>query len=447
MSRAPIFLRVDATQQSGYERFARCMTIAAALQRRRRPVYFLSNLEPASLAMTLKRGGSDWIAMHNPVGAPADLAHVMKEMNRLGPSAILVDSPLATKSYLQELVAAGPMLISIDHQGAIRLPSHLIVNPLLGPSRDSYEYGASAQLLMGSRYAMVRPEIRRHRPTRSQEPAPLPVAEGKGVSFRALVALGEDDPQTKTRSSSPSSCSGAPKIGRVDVVVRKEHPQLEAIQAAAAANPDRLEVGARARRGDCTPRSLPFRPHRRQRLVERAGVHRRPAAGPRPERGALAERPAPRRGRLRERPRLAREHVGVDDPDGGPEPARQPARTPGDGAVRPQAFRRPGSGPSGERDRDRARRQGAARRARGRGVTSTDRPQARGRVFESPRVRSFAAITRGDSQSLVPGLGFFDTLTEVPFRPPSGASCVSRPLSSPLFSSSPPPSPGTTPVT
>ena len=97
------------------------MTIAAALQRRRRPVYFLADLEPASLAMSLKRGGSDWIGMHNPVGAPADLAQVQKEMNRLHPAAILVDSPLATKSYLQELVAAGTMVISVDHQAAIRL--------------------------------------------------------------------------------------------------------------------------------------------------------------------------------------------------------------------------------------------------------------------------------------------------------------------------------------
>jgi spore coat polysaccharide biosynthesis predicted glycosyltransferase SpsG len=241
MNRSPVFLRVDGTGQSGYERLARCMTIAAALQRRRRPVYFLADLEPASLAMTLKRGGNDWIAMHNPVGAPADLAQVQKEMNRLHPAAILVDSPLATKSYLQELVAAGPMVISVDHQAAIRLPSHIVVNPLLGPSRDSYEYGPAAQLLMGSRYALVRPEIRRHRPTRSQEPAPLPVAEGKGVSFRALVALGEDDPQMKTLELA-KLLLGAPKIGRVDVIVRKEHPRLEAIQAAAAANPDRLEV-------------------------------------------------------------------------------------------------------------------------------------------------------------------------------------------------------------
>ena len=58
-----------------------------------------------------------------------------------------------------------PTVLSVDHQGIIRLPSQLIINPLLGPSRDSFEFEPGAQLLMGARYALVRPEIRRHRPT------------------------------------------------------------------------------------------------------------------------------------------------------------------------------------------------------------------------------------------------------------------------------------------
>ena len=50
MNRDPILIRVDATPRNGFERFARCMTLAAALQRRRRPTFFLSQLEPTSLA-------------------------------------------------------------------------------------------------------------------------------------------------------------------------------------------------------------------------------------------------------------------------------------------------------------------------------------------------------------------------------------------------------------
>ena len=66
MTRDPIILRVDATTKSGYERLARCLTLAAAVQRRRRPVYFLSHLEPNSLAMNIKRSGNQWIAAEHP---------------------------------------------------------------------------------------------------------------------------------------------------------------------------------------------------------------------------------------------------------------------------------------------------------------------------------------------------------------------------------------------
>ena len=57
MNRDPILFRVDGTTATGLERLARCLTLAAALQRRRRPTYFLSQLEPASLALAIKRAG------------------------------------------------------------------------------------------------------------------------------------------------------------------------------------------------------------------------------------------------------------------------------------------------------------------------------------------------------------------------------------------------------
>jgi spore coat polysaccharide biosynthesis predicted glycosyltransferase SpsG len=243
MNRDPIFLRVDATPGSGYERLARCLTIAAALQRRRRPVYFLSNLEPASLAVTIKRGGNDWLPMNNRAGAPADQAQVLQAIAKHGPAAVLVDDADVKRAYLQDLVGAGAFVVSLDHHGAIRLPSHVIVNPLLGPSRDNYEFMPYAQLLMGKRYAMVRPEIRRHRQTRSQEPAPLmaPNSKGPGNLFRALVALGEDDPNRQTLQLA-KMLLGAPKIGRVDAIVRREHPQLDNLKALAEENPERFEI-------------------------------------------------------------------------------------------------------------------------------------------------------------------------------------------------------------
>src|SRR5262245_25661883 len=231
MTRDPIFLRVDATARTGYERLARNMILAAALQRRRRPVYFLSQLEPNGLALAIKRGGNNWLAMSHAAGTPDDLRETLQRIGQQNPAAIYVDDADASQDYLGELVAAGITVLSIDHLATSRLPSHMVVNPLLGPSKESYEFEPQAQLLMGRRYALVRPEIRRHRPTRSQEPAPLALPNSKGPSnlFRGLVALGEDDFNKQTMALA-KMLLGAPKIGKVDAIVRKEHPQLEQLK-------------------------------------------------------------------------------------------------------------------------------------------------------------------------------------------------------------------------
>ena len=61
MTRAPILFRVDAGPRPGYEHLSRCLVLAAALQRRRRPAYFLSRLDPGSLGLMVKRGGNEWL--------------------------------------------------------------------------------------------------------------------------------------------------------------------------------------------------------------------------------------------------------------------------------------------------------------------------------------------------------------------------------------------------
>jgi UDP-2,4-diacetamido-2,4,6-trideoxy-beta-L-altropyranose hydrolase len=128
------------------------------------------------------------------------------------------------------------MVVSLDSLANYPFPSRLIINPLLGPGRDCYEFNHGTQVLLGSRYALVRPEIRRVRPIRSQEPA---------QPFRVLVALGDDDPHNQAGELAKLLLN-CPKVGRVDVAARSFHPQLAELQALAAAAPDRLEIASEA---------------------------------------------------------------------------------------------------------------------------------------------------------------------------------------------------------
>src|SRR5258707_9572125 len=232
MTRDPILFRVDGTTRVGWEHLTRCLTLAAALQRRRRPTYFLSQLEPASLGLSIKRAGNDWLDADGPVGSDDDLEETIREIRRLGPAAVIVDSPEAQDTYLAELGRQGPLIVSLDNLAAVRFPSGLLINPLLGPGREDYEFEHGTQFLLGARYSLVRSEIRRIRAVRSQEP-PQP--------FRALIALGDDDPHQQTAELARLLLN-APRIGRVDMVVRPHYPNLESLQALAASCPDRLEL-------------------------------------------------------------------------------------------------------------------------------------------------------------------------------------------------------------
>jgi spore coat polysaccharide biosynthesis predicted glycosyltransferase SpsG len=243
MNRDPILIRVDANPKTGYERLARCMTLAAALQRRRRTTYFLAQLEPGSLALPIKRVGNEWLNADNPAGNPDDAQEVVQEIRRLKPAAVIVDDANASEEYLAELAGNVPLLVSMDHLANVRFPGQLIINPLLGPTKESYEYEPGAQLLLGRRYALVRSQVRRTRPVRAQEPAPLPASNGKANFglYRALVALGEDDPHRQSAELAKQLLN-VPRLGRVDLVVKPFHPEVEKFKALAEANPDRLEL-------------------------------------------------------------------------------------------------------------------------------------------------------------------------------------------------------------
>src|SRR5262249_12721974 len=107
MKRDPILFPVDGTPPLGYQHLAPCQVLAAALQRRRRPTYFLSQLEPGSLGLPLKRSGNDWLDADAPAGTAEDLQEIIQEVRRLQPAAVIIDAPEVGEDYLSELRAVG----------------------------------------------------------------------------------------------------------------------------------------------------------------------------------------------------------------------------------------------------------------------------------------------------------------------------------------------------
>ena len=180
----------------------------------------------------MKKGGNELIAAAGPAGTEADLAQTIQQIRRIRPEAVVVDSPNVQEDYLRELRREGVAVISIDSLGATAFPSQLVINPLLGPSREGYTHDRRTQLLLGARFAIVRPEMRRVRPLRSQEPI---------QPFRVLVALGDDDLNNQAGELAKVLLN-TPRVGRVDILTRSFNPEIESLRALAATCPDRLEV-------------------------------------------------------------------------------------------------------------------------------------------------------------------------------------------------------------
>jgi spore coat polysaccharide biosynthesis predicted glycosyltransferase SpsG len=242
MNREPVLFRVDATLRTGYESLARCQTFAAALQRRRRSAYFLSRLEPRFLGLNLKRAGNEWLEADGTAGTQEDLTETVQEIRRLQPAAVIVDSADVNEDYLVALRNTGTLVVSFDHQATVHFPSHLLINPLLGPDKETFEFSPETQILMGARYTLVRSEVRKCRAGRAQEPPRLPVDNGKiSGQFRCVVSLGEDDPNRQSIELARLLLN-VPKIGKVDVIARPHYPELEQLQALAADSGERLEV-------------------------------------------------------------------------------------------------------------------------------------------------------------------------------------------------------------
>ncbi len=183
-TRGPILFRCDGTPERGWEPLYQCLSLAAALQRRRRGTNFFSYLEPLSLATSINRANNDWAPAQHPLGTPGDLQATLAQVRKHNAAAVVVAGEGMTPEYLSALRETGTLVMAFDSTASMDFPCDLVVNPLLAPGKKPYRVGQGCQRLLGHRFALCRGVFRRQRTIRAMEP-PAP--------FRALVAMGDDD--------------------------------------------------------------------------------------------------------------------------------------------------------------------------------------------------------------------------------------------------------------
>ena len=137
--RGPILFRCDGTPDLGWEPLYQCLSLAAALQRRRRGTHFLSYLDPLSLAQVINRGNNDWVpaeaaARRRPAtwtprsgGPPAERRRGRRRRGRGDRRLPRELRPRPGRWWSPSTPTPAPTF-----------PGHVVVNPLLAPARKAY---------------------------------------------------------------------------------------------------------------------------------------------------------------------------------------------------------------------------------------------------------------------------------------------------------------------
>lgn len=231
-TRGPILFRCDGTRERGWEPFYQCLSLAAALQRRRRGTHFFSYLDPLSLATVINRGNNDWQPAEQPLGSPGDLAPTLARARALNVAAIVVAGEGVTPDYLSELKETGALVVVIDSTARVALPADILINPLLAPGKKAFRLAAGCQRLLGHRFSLCRGVFRRQRTIRSTEP-PTP--------YRVLVAVGDDDPAGDALHRTRQLIE-MENVSKVSVAVRTHHPQYDELLELADSSHGTIEV-------------------------------------------------------------------------------------------------------------------------------------------------------------------------------------------------------------
>ena len=231
-TRGPILFRCDGTAERGWEPLYQCLSLAAALQRRRRGTHFLSYLDPLSLATVINRGNNDWQPAEQPLGSPGDLEATLARARALNAAAVVVAGEGMSADHLSELRSTGALVVVFDSTAAQTLPADIVVNPLLAPGKKAYRLAPGSQRLLGHRFSLCRGVFRRQRTIRATEP-PMP--------YRVLVAVGDDDPAGDALERTRQLIE-MEKVSKVSVAVRTHHPKYDELLELADASHGTIEV-------------------------------------------------------------------------------------------------------------------------------------------------------------------------------------------------------------
>lgn len=230
-----VAFRADASAQIGSGHVQRCLTLARELRELGAAPLLLSRDLPPALRARAERAGVEVVALPAAPteAADADATRAALE-SRGGVDWLVADHYGLGGAWQRQARTVARRVLAIDDLAADvadDLDADIVLNANLGATAQAYDgrVPARAALLVGPRYALLRPEFARLR-------AAQPPRDG-GLR-RVLVSLGGADAPNHTAKVLEALREPALAALQVDVVVGALNPHLDALQAAVRSLPD-----------------------------------------------------------------------------------------------------------------------------------------------------------------------------------------------------------------
>ncbi|MGA2423987.1 MAG: UDP-2,4-diacetamido-2,4,6-trideoxy-beta-L-altropyranose hydrolase [Terriglobales bacterium] len=190
MKPGALLIRADASLAIGTGHVMRCLALAQAWQDAGGTASLAVAELPDGLSPRVTTEGVTVSRVRATPGGPKDAAATIALAHRLSADWVVIDGDRFGSDFLETVHAAGFRVLLIDDFADRKsFPADLIVNPDLDDDGDVYrKRGATAKLLIGPPYVLLRREFRQETETR----------EIRHTGKRILVTLGGSDPENLT---------------------------------------------------------------------------------------------------------------------------------------------------------------------------------------------------------------------------------------------------------
>jgi UDP-2,4-diacetamido-2,4,6-trideoxy-beta-L-altropyranose hydrolase len=184
-----LLIRADASLAIGMGHVMRCLALAQAWQEAGGTVSLAVAELPDALSPRVTAEGVSLSRIHATPGGSEDAAETIAQAHLLTADWVVIDGDRFGSDFLETVRAAGFRVLLIDDfADRDSFPADLIVNPDLDDGEPYRRRGASARLLMGPSYVLLRREFRQETENK----------EIRQAGNRILVTLGGSDPENLT---------------------------------------------------------------------------------------------------------------------------------------------------------------------------------------------------------------------------------------------------------